>query len=189
MKELRSYRIKPARYYKSQKNQIIYSRLAADLDTPVSLLLKLTKAAADSFVLESVTGGEVRGRFSIIGMDPDLIWRCKNGKSEIFNCGYGKGYSVKDVLDAFNKISKKKIDIEYGPRRKGDVISAFADTSKAKKVFDDPITTEVKKLDKFYKAEVYHQDYFENNPNAPYCTFVIAPKLNKLKKKGTIWDQ
>ena len=61
--------------------------------------------------------------------------------------------------------------------------------SKAKKVFDDPITTEVKKLDKFYKAEVYHQDYFENNPNAPYCTFVNAPKLNKLKKKGTIWDQ
>ncbi len=59
---------------------------------------------------------------------------------------------------------------------------------KAKKMFDDPITTEIKKLDKFYKAEVYHQDYFENNPNVPYCTFVIAPKLNKLKKKGTIWD-
>ena len=59
---------------------------------------------------------------------------------------------------------------------------------KAKKMFDDPITTEIKKLDKFYKAEVYHQDYFENNPNVPYCTFVIAPKLNKLKKKCTIWD-
>ena len=38
---------------------------------------------------------------------------------------------------------------------------------KAKKMFDDPITTEIKKLDKFYKAEVYHQDYFENNPNVP----------------------
>ena len=44
--------------------------------------------------------------------------------------------------------------------------------SKAKKVFDDPITTEVKKLDKFYKAEVYHQDYFENNPNAPYLSLI-----------------
>ena len=50
---------------------------------------------------------------------------------------------------------------------------------KAKKMFDDPIPTEIKKLDKFYKAEVYHQDYFENNPN--------APKQNKLKKKGTFW--
>ena len=60
---------------------------------------------------------------------------------------------------------------------------------KAKKMFDDPITTEIKKLDKFYKAEVYHQDYFRNNPNVPYCTFVIAPKINKLKKEGTIWDE
>ena len=59
---------------------------------------------------------------------------------------------------------------------------------KAEKLFDDPLTTEVKELDKFYVAEGYHQDYFENNPNAPYCTFIIAPKINKLRKKGTIWD-
>ena len=45
-----------------------------------------------------------------------------------------------------------------------------------------------KELDKFYVAEGYHQDYFENNPNAPYCTFIIAPKINKLRKRGTIWD-
>ena len=59
---------------------------------------------------------------------------------------------------------------------------------KAEKLFDDPLTTEVKELDKFYVAEGYHQDYFENNPNAPYCNFIIAPKINKLRKKGTIWD-
>ena len=53
----------------------------------------------------------------------------------------------------------------------------------------DSLTTELKALDKFYIAEVYHQDYFENNPNVPYCTFVIAPKLDKLKKKGTIWNE
>ncbi len=58
---------------------------------------------------------------------------------------------------------------------------------KAKKIFDDPITTELKELDVFYKAEGYHQDYYENNPNAPYCTFVIAPKIKKLTKKG-LWD-
>ena len=59
--------------YGAGRNQVVYARLAADLDTPVSLMLKLTGAARDAFVLESVTGGEVRGRYSIIGMKPDVI--------------------------------------------------------------------------------------------------------------------
>ncbi|HAC50683.1 MAG TPA: anthranilate synthase component I, partial [Sulfitobacter sp.] len=66
-----------ARAYEAGENQIVYTRLAADLDTPVSLMLKLTGAAENAFVLESVTGGDVRGRYSIIGMKPDLIWRCR----------------------------------------------------------------------------------------------------------------
>ncbi len=62
--------------YEAGENQVVYARLAADLDTPVSLMLKLTGAAKDAFMLESVTGGEVRGRYSIIGMKPDLVWQC-----------------------------------------------------------------------------------------------------------------
>ena len=69
--------------YTAGRNQIVFTRLAADLDTPVSLMLKLTGAQKDAFVLESVTGGEVRGRYSIIGMKPDLIWRCRGERSEI----------------------------------------------------------------------------------------------------------
>jgi anthranilate synthase component 1 len=65
------------------QNQLVYTRLAADLDTPVSLMLKLGDAAKDSFLLESVTGGEVRGRYSIVGMKPDLIWRCQGKVSQI----------------------------------------------------------------------------------------------------------
>ena len=61
--------------YEGGENQVVYTRLAADLDTPVSLMLKLTGAQKDAFMLESVTGGEVRGRYSIIGMKPDLVWR------------------------------------------------------------------------------------------------------------------
>lgn len=72
---------------------------------------------------------------------------------------------------------------------KDQQLSAESAILNAKDMFDDPITTEVKPLDTFYKAEVYHQDYFRNNPNVPYCTFVIAPKINKLKKEGTIWDE
>ena len=65
------------------KNQIVWARLAADLDTPVSLMLKLGDARADTFMLESVTGGEVRGRYSIVGMKPDLVWQCHGDKSRI----------------------------------------------------------------------------------------------------------
>ena len=56
-----------ARGYQAGANQVVYTRLAADLDTPVSLMLKLAGARTDSFMLESVTGGEVRGRYSIVG--------------------------------------------------------------------------------------------------------------------------
>ena len=72
-----------ARAYEAGENQVVYTRLAADLDTPVSLMLKLTGAQKDAFMLESVTGGEVRGRYSIIGMKPDLIWRARGEQSEI----------------------------------------------------------------------------------------------------------
>lgn len=69
--------------YNAGRNQVVYARLAADLDTPVSVMLKLAGARRDSFMLESVTGGELRGRYSIVGMKPDLIWRCRGKTSEI----------------------------------------------------------------------------------------------------------
>jgi anthranilate synthase component I len=65
------------------ENQLVWARLAADLDTPVSLYLKLVGNRRDSFMLESVTGGEVRGRYSVVGMKPDLIWQCRGERSRI----------------------------------------------------------------------------------------------------------
>ena len=65
------------------RNQLVTIRLAADLDTPVSLMLKLAEAGPNSFMLESVTGGELRGRYSIVGMKPDLIWECRDGKARL----------------------------------------------------------------------------------------------------------
>jgi anthranilate synthase component 1 len=65
------------------RNQLVWARLAADLDTPVSLMLKLGEARTDTFMLESVTGGEIRGRYTVVGMKPDLIWRCRGEASEI----------------------------------------------------------------------------------------------------------
>ena len=49
--------------------------------------------------------------------------------------------------------------------------------------FDQPIVTELKPLKEFYPAEDYHHNYYQSNPGAGYCQAVIAPKLEKFKKK------
>ena len=67
----------------SGQPQIVWTEIVADIETAVSLMLKLTDADRMSFVLESVTGGEVRGRYSVIGWAPDLIWRCRGNSAEI----------------------------------------------------------------------------------------------------------
>ncbi len=66
----------------------------------------------------------------------------------------------------------------HTPQQKAAAERSLAE---ARKKFADPIVTEIKPLEKFYEAENYHQDYFRNHPNAPYCVFVIKPKLQKLK--------
>jgi peptide-methionine (S)-S-oxide reductase len=50
-------------------------------------------------------------------------------------------------------------------------------------VFDDAIVTQLVPATEFYVAEDYHQEYFANNPNQPYCTFVVAPKVKKFRDK------
>jgi peptide methionine sulfoxide reductase msrA/msrB len=50
-------------------------------------------------------------------------------------------------------------------------------------LFDDPIVTEVRPLDSFYRAEDYHQDYYASNPNRPYCAAVITPKLQRFRAR------
>ncbi|MDG1168856.1 MAG: chorismate-binding protein, partial [Sulfitobacter sp.] len=105
-----------AQGYAAGRNQIVYTRLAADLDTPVSLMLKLTGAAENGFVLESVTGGEVRGRYSIIGMKPDLIWRCRGETSAINRAARYDAEAFEDVpgnpLDVLRAIiAESKIDL------------------------------------------------------------------------------
>jgi anthranilate synthase component I len=63
--------------------QVVWTRLVADLETPVSAFLKLAGGKPASFLLESVEGGAVRGRYSIIALAPDLIWRTRGKHAEI----------------------------------------------------------------------------------------------------------
>jgi peptide-methionine (S)-S-oxide reductase len=50
-------------------------------------------------------------------------------------------------------------------------------------IWDDPIVTEISAFERFYKAEDYHQNYYKDNPNQPYCSIVIAPKVKKFREK------
>src|SRR6202165_2729817 len=72
-----------ARRYARGESQIVWTTLVSDLETPVSAFLKIAGEQPMSFLLESVEGGEVRGRYSIIGLNPDLIWRTIDGRAEI----------------------------------------------------------------------------------------------------------
>ena len=63
--------------------QVVYTRLVADLETPVSAYLKVADGRPMSFLLESVEGGATRGRYSVIGLAPDIVWRADGPKAEI----------------------------------------------------------------------------------------------------------
>jgi anthranilate synthase component 1 len=69
--------------YARGEAQVVWTTLVSDLETPVSAFLKIAHGRPMSFLLESVEGGMVRGRYSIIGLDPDLIWRTVAGRAEI----------------------------------------------------------------------------------------------------------
>lgn len=72
--------------------------------------------------------------------------------------------------------------ILYNNNEEKEIITNYTEKIN-NELFDNKIVTEIKKLDAFYKAEEYHQDYFQNNSNQPYCKFVISPKVTKARKE------
>jgi anthranilate synthase component 1 len=91
------------RHYESGQPQAVYARLIADLETPVSTYLKIAEGRENSFLLESVQGGETRGRYSIVGIRPDLIWRCREGKAEI-------NVKARSDAEAFEPVDKAPLE-------------------------------------------------------------------------------
>ena len=69
--------------YDAGKPQLVWCHLVSDLETPVSAWLKLGSDQPNAFLLESVEGGAIRGRYSFIGLSPDLIWRCHGDRAEV----------------------------------------------------------------------------------------------------------
>ena len=70
-------------------------------------------------------------------------------------------------------------DSDEQKRAAEEIIKEITDEA----IYDQPIVTEVTAFDKFWPAENYHQEYFANNPNQPYCAAVVAPKVAKFRQK------
>jgi anthranilate synthase component 1 len=71
------------RVYEAGRPQVVFERLIDDLETPVSAYLKIANGKPYAFLFESVEGGAWRGRYSVITLQPDLVWRCRGDKAEI----------------------------------------------------------------------------------------------------------
>ncbi len=69
--------------YEAGRGSLVWRQTVADLETPVAAFLKLAHGQPNAFLLESVEGGAARGRYSVIGMQPDLIWRCQDGRASV----------------------------------------------------------------------------------------------------------
>ena len=74
--------------YAKGRAQLVWTRRISDLETPVSALIKLGADNAGAFLFESVEGGDWRGRYSIIGLKPDMVWRVVNGRVEKSRGGF-----------------------------------------------------------------------------------------------------
>ncbi|MBL8532152.1 MAG: hypothetical protein JNK94_10490, partial [Hyphomonadaceae bacterium] len=72
----------------AQGGALVWQSRVSDLETPVSALLKLGAEKPGTFLLESVQGGDFRGRYTIIGLKPDLVWRVRDGRAEMSRGGF-----------------------------------------------------------------------------------------------------
>jgi anthranilate synthase component 1 len=108
-----------ARLHDGGGAQVVWTRLIDDLETPVSAYLKIARGRPYAFLFESVEGGAWRGRYSFIALDPDLVWRCKNGRASIAAGGdIARGVfhdQAGDALDSLRDlVAASRLDIPAG---------------------------------------------------------------------------
>lgn len=72
--------------------------------------------------------------------------------------------------------------IFYTDEEQRKLATEYKERLEKEKIWDKPIVTEIVRFDKFYSAEAYHQEYYENNPDQAYCRIVITPKVEKFRK-------
>jgi len=98
----------------------------------------------------------------------EIFWKTHN-PTTLNQQGNDIGTQYRSVIFYHNEEQKKKAELYKNELNKSGA-------------WDNPIVTEVKAFSKFYQAEEYHQHYFERNPGQGYCSFIIAPKVEKFRK-------
>ena len=79
--------------------------------------------------------------------------------------------------------SQYRSAVYYHDEAQRETVEAFIDGLEREGVYDDPIVTEVERLETFYEAEAKHQNYFEKHPNKPYCAVNVQPKVEKVREQ------
>jgi peptide-methionine (S)-S-oxide reductase len=146
--------------------------------------------------VESVESGYMGGQRP----DPTYEAVCNGdtGHAEVVRVTFDpKVLSYRDLLEVFfvihdpTTLNRQGNDVGsqyrsaifyHTPEQKAEAEKIIRELT-ADKAFADPIVTEVVSAGQFYTAERYHQDYFQNNPNQPYCHYVVAPKVAKFREK------
>ena len=105
--------------YDAGRPQVVWTRLVDDLETPVSAYLKIAHGRPYAFLFESVEGGAWRGRYSVVAMQPDLVWRCRGDRAEIAEgqAIAGHAFTAQDggALDSLRDlVARSRIEIPAG---------------------------------------------------------------------------
>ena len=141
--------------------------------------------------VESVVAGYAGG--SVPHPSYEAVCTGKTGHAEVARITYDPSkISYAKLLEVFWKAhdptTLNRQGADTGPQYRSVIFyhddrqrtAAEQSKSQAQTQFADPIVTAIEPLKNYYQAEDYHQDYYRNHQNAPYCIFVIAPKLKKL---------
>jgi peptide-methionine (S)-S-oxide reductase len=146
--------------------------------------------------VQSVVSGYMGGRL----VDPDYRSVCtgSTGHIEVVQVTYDPAVtSTREILEVFFAIhdptsldrqgndagTQYRSAIFYHTQEQYETAQALIDELDREKIWSRPIVTEVRPAVKFYPAEDYHQNYFANNPQQPYCSFVVSPRVRKFREK------
>jgi peptide-methionine (S)-S-oxide reductase len=150
----------------------------------------------DLIGVESVVSGYSGGH--VPNPTYEQVCEKRTGHAEVVQVTFDPAViSFREVLEVFFTIhdptTPNRQGNDVGPQYRSAIFyhdAAQKETAEAiiaefnaAKLWPDPIVTEVTPFDVFYRAEAYHQNYFQNNPYQPYCMFVVAPKVTKFRKK------
>jgi peptide-methionine (S)-S-oxide reductase len=145
--------------------------------------------------VESVVSGYSGGKVK----NPTYKEVCtgNTGHAEVVQITYNpKIITFKDLLEIFWKmhdpttLNRQGADIGtqyrsvifYHTDKQKEIAETYKKKLNEANIYKNPVVTEISPFESFYKAEDYHQEYYENNKAQPYCSFVITPKLEKFKK-------